>query len=71
MVPRSDEDALLLERHPGGTVVIAGHSNTVPMIIEALGASPVPVIDETVYGDLFVVTLVDGSASLLRLRFGD
>jgi len=66
-----DTAALIRERHPGETVVIAGHSNTVPMIIEALGATPVPVIDDAMYGDLFVVTLRDGSASLLHLRFGD
>ncbi len=52
------------------TTVVVGHSNTVPALIEALGAGPVDPIPETVYDDLFVVTLEGGSARLLHLKYG-
>ena len=58
-------------RHAGATVVVAGHSNTVPAIIEALGGGPVEPIDESVYDNLYVVTLGPaGPRSLVRLRYG-
>jgi len=50
-------------------ILVAGHSNTVPALIEALGAEP-PVIDEDQYGDLFVLTLDGDKASLETRRYG-
>jgi phosphohistidine phosphatase SixA len=53
----------------GAVVLIAGHSNTVPEVIAALGA-PAPVIGETQFDNLFVVTLAEpGVASLLTLKY--
>ena len=57
--------------HAGKTVVVAGHSNTVPLLIEALGVSPAPQIGEADYDDLFVVTQdAAGQARLLHLHYG-
>jgi broad specificity phosphatase PhoE len=56
----------------GGTVVIAAHSNTVPVLVEKLTGSTAPPIDESEYDNLYVVTSwgpAQGKA--LRLRFGD
>lgn len=61
----------LLSDHPGQTVVIASHSNLAPGIVEALTGVAVPEIDESVYDNLFVVTVhADGSAHFLRLKYG-
>ncbi len=62
---------LIRAEHAGEVVLVVGHSNTTPALIRALGAGPVPQIDEDEYDDLYVVTLYgDGSASLLALRYG-
>lgn len=58
------------QESPGGTAVIAGHSNTVPMIIKEMGAPNELVITEEQYDDLFVVTLQGGSAHLTHLQYG-
>ncbi|MFF5289117.1 SixA phosphatase family protein [Paractinoplanes globisporus] len=55
----------------GAVVVIAGHSNTVPEVIEALGVPTPPVIGETQFDNLFVVTLAEPTgASMLALKYG-
>ena len=52
-----------------GNVLIVGHSNTVPEIIKALGGDVVPTIDETVFDDLFVVTVyAKGKAKVAHLK---
>lgn len=58
-------------QHRGGTVVIVSHSNTVPAIIGELGVSPVPVIEDDEYDDLYVVVIAPGgNAHLVSLRYG-
>lgn len=52
-----------------GTVLLVGHSNTVPDVIAALGGPKLPMICESRYGHLLVLQPVD--RSLLRLRYGD
>jgi broad specificity phosphatase PhoE len=62
----------LLERYRGGTVVLAGHSNTVPLLLEALGVTGPDSLDDDEYDDLFVVHVIDGRPPvLLHLHFGD
>jgi len=57
--------------HVGQTVVIVSHRNTVPAIIEALGASPVPEITEEQYDRLYMVTIAPGGGSnMMSLRYG-
>jgi len=57
--------------HVGDIVVAVSHSNTVPALIEALGASPVPTIEDHEYDDLYVVTVdAEGNATLLAMRYG-
>ena len=52
-------------------LLIAGHSNTVPQLLVALGVPfPDPVISG--HDDLFVVTVAGpGSASMVRLKYGE
>ncbi|QYK48614.1 MAG: histidine phosphatase family protein [Phycisphaeraceae bacterium] len=55
----------------GRAVLIAGHSNTIPEIVRALGVNDAIVIDDSQYGDLFVVELrPDGARLVDRRRFG-
>ena len=58
-------------RHAGGTVLVVGHSNTIPAIITALGAGPLPDICDAAYANLYVMILDgDGPPRLLRTAFG-
>ena len=55
----------------GAVVMIAGHSNTVPDVIAALGVPSPPVIGETQFDNLFVVTVTEpAGAGLLALKYG-
>ena len=55
-----------------GSVLVVGHSNTVPEIVQALGVAETVTLGESDFGDLFVVTLTpDGTATMERRRFGD
>ena len=54
----------------GGTVLVVGHSNTVPATIAALGG-PTLTIDDKTFDDMFVVTLVDGKfAGFAHFKYG-
>jgi phosphohistidine phosphatase SixA len=54
----------------GDVVLLVGHSDTVPAVIDALGGPPV-VIGEREFGTLFVVTApASGPTTLLRLTCG-
>jgi len=50
--------AEMLKKHQGGTVFIAGHSNTTPMVANLLlGEQRFEQLDEKEYGKLFIVTV--------------
>lgn len=54
-----------------GNSLIAGHSNTLPLIIKALGGPEIPAISEDDYSQLFLLSINDGQpASLLSTRYG-
>jgi broad specificity phosphatase PhoE len=58
-------------KHAGQTVLVVGHSNTIPAIVEALGAPKPPAICDPEYDNLYVVTIApDGKAGLVRAKFG-
>jgi broad specificity phosphatase PhoE len=62
--------ASAVRRHAGQTVLVVGHSNTIPAIVEALGAArPAPICDPE-YDNLYVVTINDEKVSLVRAKFG-
>lgn len=51
-----------------GTVLIVGHSNTVPALVEAFAGVVVPAMPETDYSRLYAIAVgADGRARLLRL----
>jgi phosphohistidine phosphatase SixA len=58
-------------RGAGQVIFIAGHNNTVPEIIAAFGGPQLPIIPETEYDNLFVLTVnSDGTARLLKMKYG-
>ena len=55
----------------GRTIFVAGHNNTVPAMVSKLSGETYPVIPETEYDNLFVVTIYRfGKAKVLRLKYG-
>jgi len=73
VVPAKDIDALVAKlraRTEGGTVLVVGHSNTIPAIVERLSGETEPAIGEGEYDRMFVVTLVGpNQASVLMVRY--
>ena len=62
---------LLRAAKPGEVVFLAGHNNSVPEIIAALGGPKMPIIPETEYDNLFILTVQgDSSAKLVKMKYG-
>jgi broad specificity phosphatase PhoE len=61
----------VLAKHRGETVVVVGHSNTVPDIVAALGAPKPASICDAEYDNLFVVRVpASGAATVERRKYG-
>jgi broad specificity phosphatase PhoE len=56
-----DSVAAAVRRHAGHTVLVVGHSNTVPAIVHALGGPRLPDLCEPQFSHLFVVVLKPGA----------
>ena len=56
----------------GSTILVAGHSNTVPQIVEGLGGGTVAPIADNEFDHLFVVFIPRwGSTRVVALQYGD
>src|SRR2546423_3293569 len=63
--------AQIRAQNSGQTVFIAGHNNSVPEIIAALGGPKYPTIPESEYDNLFVVTVYrTGQAKVVKMKYG-
>ena len=62
----SELATMLHIRHAGDTVLLVGHSNTVPGIVTALCACPVEPLTEEDYGDLYLVRIAAGGDAILE-----
>ncbi|GAB5536747.1 MAG: phosphoglycerate mutase family protein [Rubricoccaceae bacterium] len=60
----------LAESHAGQTILMVGHSNTIPRIASALTGIPMEDLDERDYDNLFVVIREGSTGQLIRTRFG-
>ena len=61
----------ILTDHRGQTVFVAGHNNSVPAIVSALSGETYPVIPESEYDNLFIVTIYRfGKAKVVKLKYG-
>src|SRR5256714_1377169 len=63
--------AQIRAQHSGQTIFIAGHNNTVPEIIFAAGGPQYPIIPESEYDNLFIVTIYrTGKAKVVKMKYG-
>jgi phosphohistidine phosphatase SixA len=60
----------ILETSPGGNVLVVGHSNTVPQIVEALGGPRVPDLAHAEHDPIFVVRKSAKGTTVAVLRYG-
>jgi len=69
-----DEEVVdaMVRKHKGKIILVVGHSNTVPALIAALGASKsVPPIAEMEYDNIYLVSIPwFGKTKTIRLRYG-
>ncbi len=65
--------ATILKQHKGKIILVAGHSNTLPVLIANLGASKkVPPIEEDEYDNIYVISIPwFGKTKTIRLRYGE
>jgi hypothetical protein len=57
--------------YPGQTYFIAGHNNTVPAMVSELSGETYPVIPESEYDNLYIVTIYRfGKAKVVKLKYG-
>ncbi len=63
---------MVLHNNCGGIVLVAGHSNTVPQLVNHLmGNSNLPSLKDEIYDNIFIVSVNSlGKGKLIRLRFG-
>ena len=67
----SDSVAAAVLRHRGGKILIVGHSNTIPGIIEALGGPRLPNLCDNEYSNLFLIYIpASGKPELTRQHYG-
>lgn len=58
-------------RYAGRSVLVVGHSNTVPAIVTALGGPALPDICDDYYDDIFtVIVSADGTARVVHAKYG-
>jgi gamma-glutamylcyclotransferase (GGCT)/AIG2-like uncharacterized protein YtfP/broad specificity phosphatase PhoE len=61
----------ILSHHPGQTVLVVGHGNTVPELIGLLGGPSLPDIDDCEFDNLFVLVRHSATrASVTKLKYG-
>ena len=57
--------------HRAQTVFIAGHNNTVPAMVSELSGQTYPVIPESEYDNVYIVTIYRfGKAKVIKLKYG-
>ena len=74
VVNADDLDGLvhrILSENAGQTVLVAGHTNTIPQIIQARGGDPIAPIQDGDYNNMYVVTIpASGKPKVVQLEFG-
>ena len=65
--PRDPQALVNTVRAQGGSVLVVGHSNTVPDIVARFGGQPVPQLTESDYGTVFAVG-ADGAVRSIEVE---
>ena len=61
----------ILSNNRGQTVFVAGHNNTAPEIVNMLSGENFPIIPESEYDNMFIVTIYRfGKAKVLKVKYG-
>ena len=61
----------ILSNHAGETVLVIGHTNTIPDVIDQFAGGNMPDINDKEFDNLFVVTAFDsGKASVVKMKYG-
>jgi len=61
----------ITSNHRGQTIFVAGHNNTVPAIVSILSGENTPIIPESEYDNLFIVTIYRyGKAKVVKIKYG-
>ena len=61
-----------LKNHEGQTILVAGHSNTVPQLLNYfVGADRFKDLSEDEYDNLFIVTITDSNVKVICLKYGE
>jgi broad specificity phosphatase PhoE len=68
--PGADAVAEAVRKHPGKTVVVVGHSNTVMAYIAALGGPQRPALCDHQYDGLYTLVIAHGEVRLVEGRYG-
>ena len=69
---KMEEIDAMIKQHAGGTVLLSGHSNTVPAILNyLLGEEKYKVLDDGDYGNVIIVSLTERgkNAKVVWLRY--
>ncbi len=62
----------ILTSHSGETVLVVGHTDTVPALINLLAGTSLSEIDANEFDNLFVASvLATGQASVIHLKYGE
>ena len=62
--------AQMLKEHRGGTVLLIGHSNTLPQLVRELSGKLIEPIPDDDYGEIYVLSVPRfGGASLVRMKY--
>ncbi len=68
----ADAEALIariVKEHAGKTVLVVGHSNTVPLMVQEATGVAVDPIAETEFDRMYVVTIRDGVARVISAKY--
>jgi phosphohistidine phosphatase SixA len=62
----------ILANHVGKAVLVIGHSDTVPELINQLSGGHMPVMNDSEFDNLFIVTVLGiGKARVTSLKYGE
>jgi phosphohistidine phosphatase SixA len=64
------EVAAAVRRHSGGSVLVVGHTNSLPPLVRALGGPQIKAICETTFDNLFMMVPAASGARFVQARYG-